>query len=188
MEYSLKFFGAAEKLVATELLVFLSSEKHLMRNLAFVIRWKQLLIPNSLFKIRLTEKQILVFHSSSSSLLAFFSTGFFLFCNIWCFKLAFLVVLEKISFIFCEFSHYKVFVADFFFNVSVTIRLSITRVLDITWYTSCIVQKMNFSIKDFLSKCDQILRKLQIWSHLLKKSLIKIFIFCAVLNIATNSI
>ena len=41
---------------------------------------------------------------------------------------------------------------------------------------------MNFSIKDFLSKCDQIRRKLQIWSHLLKKSLMGIFIFCAVHN------
>ena len=40
-------------------------------------------------------------------------------------------------------------------------------------------QKM-FSIKDFFSKCDQIGRKLQIWSHLLKKSLMEKFIFCAV--------
>ena len=39
---------------------------------------------------------------------------------------------------------------------------------------------MKFSIKDFFSKCDQIRRKLQIWSHLLKKSLMKNFIFCAV--------
>ena len=39
-------------------------------------------------------------------------------------------------------------------------------------------QKMKFSIKDFWSKCDQIRRKLRIWSHLLKKSLI--FIFCTV--------
>ena len=39
-------------------------------------------------------------------------------------------------------------------------------------------QKMKFSIKDFFSKCDQILRKLQILSHLLKKSLLKNFIFC----------
>ena len=31
------------------------------------------------------------------------------------------------------------------------------------------VQKMKFSIKDFFSKCDQIRRKLRIWSHLLKK-------------------
>ena len=33
-------------------------------------------------------------------------------------------------------------------------------------------QKMKFSIKDFFNKRDQILRKLRIWSHLLKKSLI----------------
>ena len=32
---------------------------------------------------------------------------------------------------------------------------------------------MNFPIKDFFSKCDQIGRKLQIWSHLLKKSLME---------------
>ena len=41
-------------------------------------------------------------------------------------------------------------------------------------------KKMKFSIKDFFSKCDQIRRKLWIWSHLLKKSLMKNFIFCAV--------
>ena len=41
-------------------------------------------------------------------------------------------------------------------------------------------QKMKFSIKDFFSKCDQIRRKLRIWSHLLKKSLMQNFIFCAV--------
>ena len=42
-------------------------------------------------------------------------------------------------------------------------------------------QKMKFSIKNFSSKCDQIHRKLWIWSHLLKKSLTENFIFCAVL-------
>ena len=40
--------------------------------------------------------------------------------------------------------------------------------------------KMKFSIKDFFSKCDQIHSLLQIWSHLLKKSLMENFIFCAV--------
>ena len=40
-------------------------------------------------------------------------------------------------------------------------------------------QKMKFSFKDFYNKCDQIRRKLRIWSHLLKKSLIENFIFCA---------
>ena len=36
---------------------------------------------------------------------------------------------------------------------------------------------MKFFIKDFFSKCYQISRKLQIWSHLLKKPLIDNFIF-----------
>ena len=42
-------------------------------------------------------------------------------------------------------------------------------------------KKMKFSFKDFFSKCDQILSFLRIWSHLLKKSLMENFIFCAVL-------
>ena len=33
---------------------------------------------------------------------------------------------------------------------------------------------------DFFSKCDQIRRKLQIWSHLLKKFLMEKFSFCEV--------
>ena len=40
--------------------------------------------------------------------------------------------------------------------------------------------KKKFSIKGFFSKCDQIRRKLPIWSHLLKKSLMENLIFCAV--------
>ena len=39
---------------------------------------------------------------------------------------------------------------------------------------------MKISIKDFFSKCDQIRRKLRIWSHLLKKSLMENFNFCTV--------
>ena len=45
-------------------------------------------------------------------------------------------------------------------------------------------QKMTFSIKHVLSKCDQIRSFLQIWSHLLKKSLTENFIFCAVRNVS----
>ena len=41
--------------------------------------------------------------------------------------------------------------------------------------------KMKFSIKDFISKYNQIRRKLRIWPHLLKKSLMKNFIFCVVI-------
>ena len=41
-------------------------------------------------------------------------------------------------------------------------------------------QKIKFSIKGFLSTCDQIRSFLRIWSHLLKKSLMENFIFGAV--------
>ena len=39
---------------------------------------------------------------------------------------------------------------------------------------------MKFSIKDFFCKCDQIRIFLRIWSHLLNKSFLQNFIFCAV--------
>ena len=45
---------------------------------------------------------------------------------------------------------------------------------------------MEFSIKDFFTKCDQILSFLRIWSHLLKKSLMENFIFCAVITVAVK--
>ena len=41
---------------------------------------------------------------------------------------------------------------------------------------------MQFFIEDFFGKCGQLHNFLQIWSHLLKKSLIENFIFCAVLK------
>ena len=49
-------------------------------------------------------------------------------------------------------------------------------------------QKMKFSIKDFFSKCDQIRRNLQIWSRLLKKSLMENFIFRAVFEVFLSTI
>ena len=48
--------------------------------------------------------------------------------------------------------------------------------------TSHIAQKMKFSFKDLFSKYEQIGSFFRIWSHLLKKSLMESFIFCAVLN------
>ena len=45
---------------------------------------------------------------------------------------------------------------------------------------------MKFSIVDLFSKCDQIRRKLRIWSHLLKKSLMENPIFCVVRRLLTN--
>ena len=44
-------------------------------------------------------------------------------------------------------------------------------------------KKMKFCIKDFFSKCDQIRRNLQIWLHLLKKSLMQNLIFYAMINL-----
>ena len=49
-------------------------------------------------------------------------------------------------------------------------------------------QKKEFSIKNFFCKCDQVRRKLRIWSHLLKKSLMENFIFCAVYLHSNNNL
>ena len=46
-----------------------------------------------------------------------------------------------------------------------------------------LLKKMKFSITDCFSKCYQIRKKLRIWSHLLKKSLMENFIFCTVNSI-----
>ena len=53
-------------------------------------------------------------------------------------------------------------------------------ILKILIKTSSTSQKMKFSIKDFLSKWDQIRSFLRIWSHLLIKILNGKFHFCAV--------
>ena len=45
-------------------------------------------------------------------------------------------------------------------------------------------QKMKIFVKDFFSKCDQIHRKLRIWSYLLKKSLMENLVFCAVVMLS----
>ena len=51
----------------------------------------------------------------------------------------------------------------------------------INWFVSMwhCARKIKFFITDLSSKCDQTCRKLRIWSHLLKKSLMGDFIFCA---------
>ena len=41
-------------------------------------------------------------------------------------------------------------------------------------------QNMKFPLKDFFNKCGQILKKLRIWSHLMRKSFMGNFIFCVV--------
>ena len=47
-------------------------------------------------------------------------------------------------------------------------------------------QKMKFSIKNFFSKCDQISSFLRSCSHLLKKTLMENFIFCAVIVLVVH--
>ena len=47
---------------------------------------------------------------------------------------------------------------------------------------------MKFPIKEFFTKCDEIRRKLWIWSHLLKKYLIENFIFCTVIDANTFTV
>ena len=45
------------------------------------------------------------------------------------------------------------------------------------WIVVSLDKKTKFPITDFFSKCDQIRRKLWTWSHSLKKSLMKNFVF-----------
>ena len=53
-------------------------------------------------------------------------------------------------------------------------------------FDSLTAQEMKIFMKDHFSKCDQIYKKLRIWSHLLKKSLMEKFIFCAVSPVFHN--
>ena len=60
------------------------------------------------------------------------------------------------------------------------IMYAITSKREYSWFDrhcANTAQKIKFSIKYFLSKCDQVRRKLRIWSHFLKNSLMKNFIF-----------
>ena len=65
-------------------------------------------------------------------------------------------------------------------SISVAHLAYVQSVMAVVWYQKsdiCTAQKMKFFVKDFFGKCNQIRRKLQVWSYLLKKSLIENFIF-----------
>ena len=81
------------------------------------------------------------------------------------------------DFSFKEFLSFKFKIVFFFFDPKYFYEMTISCIIAITRTA----QKIRFSITDFFSKCDQIRWKLQIWSHLLKKSVIVNFIFCAVM-------
>ena len=66
------------------------------------------------------------------------------------------------------------------------IRL-ISRIYEIAECVFFTAQKVKFSIKDFLGKCNQIRSFLRTWSHILKKSLMQSFIFCKVLFHLVNN-
>ena len=57
-------------------------------------------------------------------------------------------------------------------------RYLFKRALSETVFHSCTAQKIEFSMKNLFRKCDQIRRKLRIWSHLLNKYLMENSIFC----------
>ena len=68
-----------------------------------------------------------------------------------------------------------------FFRIARTAEKIVRASSKFTFSTTTTAQKMKFSINDLFSKCDQIRKKLRIWSNLLKKSLMDNFFFCAVL-------
>ena len=72
---------------------------------------------------------------------------------------------------FFDFSNFKRYIFFFLSNSLILFQI-------LKDYTA---QKMKFSIQNIFSKCDQIRKKLRIWSHLRKKSLIENLVFCAVL-------
>ena len=59
-------------------------------------------------------------------------------------------------------------------SVTVVTKWDVTLLSDFRIFNA---QNLNFSIKDFFSKCDQIRSFLLIWSNLLKKSLMEYLIF-----------
>ena len=72
----------------------------------------------------------------------------------------------------------------FYFSLTVVaMQVNVSKIkqfwLELQQYTA---QKMKFSIKDFLSKYEQIRIFLQIWSHLLERSFMENFIFCVVIT------
>ena len=73
---------------------------------------------------------------------------------------------------------YQVFFLCYRSTINSSINESPNKVIKSTPFLTA--KKMKFSIKYFFSKCDQIRRRLRIWSHLLKKFLIENFTFCAV--------
>ena len=99
-----------------------------------------------------------------------------------CYWIKYLIL--NISIFFCQNLHLQIMVLLLDKLPNLCIQKLFTQIFEwsLTNFVRITAQKMKFSVKDFFSKCDQICRKLQIWSHLLRKSLMENFIFC-VLNL-----
>ena len=71
-----------------------------------------------------------------------------------------------------------------------SLKIPLIRMISISCFSQGVVsyvcvygataQKIKFSLNNFFSKCDEIRKKLRIWSHSLKKSLMENLIFCVV--------
>ena len=107
------------------------------------------------------------------------------------FTSAFIISSTKLFFIYTRsiWNFFEICLFLFFFFVSVLFfytnplykNLKAQKILKIRNFLRIITAKnMKFSIKDFLSNCDQIRSFLPIWPHLLKKSFMENFVFCAV--------
>ena len=69
----------------------------------------------------------------------------------------------------------------FVVSICVSIKINLSKT-SIYYFNHSLHKKWSFSSRIFFHKCDQISSFLRIWSHLLKKSLMKNFIFCTVLK------
>ena len=72
--------------------------------------------------------------------------------------------------------------SDILISVSMKALLS-NNIVECLVGTCLLHNKWSFPLRIFFSKCDQIRRKVRIFSHLLKKSLMENLIFCAVIVI-----
>ena len=72
--------------------------------------------------------------------------------------------------------------SDILISVSMKALLS-NNIVECLVGTCLLHKKWSFPLRIFFSKCDQIRRKVRIFSHLLKKSLMENLIFCAVIVI-----
>ena len=87
-----------------------------------------------------------------------------------------LIRTYSIKLAFCDELHLSEFVISIYFLNLLLVNVNVTSTLV---SSKSAAQKMKFAIKEFFSKCDQICNFLWIWTHLLKKSLMENFIFCA---------